>query len=269
MKKWQIIGSGRVVDGSHDNIAIVRSATISQKYKIITFTFHREITEQTISVFLDIDTDGVKRTVKFNITHCTCEKFPWIFLEFSTNFYGMKIIFCFWKDDAIKFDLNLCWGVFMQWFVVAVPHENTSLRFCRKNKDEPKMHLDTTLFYCHQNILIFHKQHEIFFAFITVNHHVNFLQLPQRPQTPLSRTQKQTRVILTHNKYHIVQKLLLKRQKMKHLRWLNLRLRDWQLSQSHRNWRSEKKCHLQRYFLGWEMTKFWHRKNLFCENLKK
>jgi len=67
----ELVGTGRISDGSHDNALMIRSATISQKYKIITFTFHKEITEQIVSVHLEIDKDGSKNSVKFNISHCT------------------------------------------------------------------------------------------------------------------------------------------------------------------------------------------------------
>lgn len=40
-----LVGSGSITDGSHDNANLVRTATISQKFKIMTLTFHRNITK--------------------------------------------------------------------------------------------------------------------------------------------------------------------------------------------------------------------------------
>lgn len=39
----EIVGGATITDGSHDNVELVRTATISQKFKIMTLTFHRSI----------------------------------------------------------------------------------------------------------------------------------------------------------------------------------------------------------------------------------
>lgn len=39
----EIVGTATITDGSHDNAELVRTATISQKFKIMTLTFHRSI----------------------------------------------------------------------------------------------------------------------------------------------------------------------------------------------------------------------------------
>ncbi|PRP75089.1 hypothetical protein PROFUN_03925 [Planoprotostelium fungivorum] len=67
----EVIGTGRVSDGSHDNIVLIRSSTISQKHKIITFTFHKNIQRQSASVEINIDKDGSKLQLRFNISHVT------------------------------------------------------------------------------------------------------------------------------------------------------------------------------------------------------
>jgi UDP-N-acetylglucosamine-lysosomal-enzyme len=36
-----IVGEGVITDGSHDNADLIRTATISQKHKVMTLTFHR------------------------------------------------------------------------------------------------------------------------------------------------------------------------------------------------------------------------------------
>jgi Stealth protein CR2, conserved region 2/Stealth protein CR3, conserved region 3/Stealth protein CR4, conserved region 4/Stealth protein CR1, conserved region 1/LNR domain len=63
------VGDNRIVDGSHDNADLVRTATISQRHKIMTLTFHRNIAYQTIAISVTYELeDGVPIQIPFNIT---------------------------------------------------------------------------------------------------------------------------------------------------------------------------------------------------------
>eukprot|EP01117_Protostelium_nocturnum_P010349 TRINITY_DN3721_c0_g1_i2.p1 TRINITY_DN3721_c0_g1~~TRINITY_DN3721_c0_g1_i2.p1 ORF type:complete len:1019 (-),score=326.23 TRINITY_DN3721_c0_g1_i2:164-3220(-) len=68
----KIIGKGKVLDGSHDNTELIRTATISQKHRIITLTFNRNIPSQLVTVEVNYQTeDGTKMDLLFNVTHST------------------------------------------------------------------------------------------------------------------------------------------------------------------------------------------------------
>jgi len=75
-----VVGNSSITDGSHDNSNLVRTATISQKYKIMTLTFHKDQPYQTVAISIAFDmiipvnhTMNVKRSVEksFNITLTT------------------------------------------------------------------------------------------------------------------------------------------------------------------------------------------------------
>ncbi|KAF2077558.1 hypothetical protein CYY_001176 [Polysphondylium violaceum] len=50
-----VVGNGSITDGSHDNSNLVRTATISQKYKIMTLTFHKNQPYQTVAISISYD----------------------------------------------------------------------------------------------------------------------------------------------------------------------------------------------------------------------
>jgi hypothetical protein len=58
----------RIVDGSHDNAVLVRTATISQKHKIMTLTFFPNIARQTVVISITAEINGVNTESVFNIT---------------------------------------------------------------------------------------------------------------------------------------------------------------------------------------------------------
>ena len=68
-----IVSDHRIVDGSHDNAELVRTATISQKHKIMTLTFHRNIARQMVAVSITYDDSGKNVEFTFNITAETIE----------------------------------------------------------------------------------------------------------------------------------------------------------------------------------------------------
>lgn len=49
------VGSSKILDGSHDNTDLVRTATISQKSKLMIMTFHRNVTAHNVSVVLSYE----------------------------------------------------------------------------------------------------------------------------------------------------------------------------------------------------------------------
>ncbi|EFA84682.1 putative glycophosphotransferase [Heterostelium album PN500] len=71
----QLVGEATITDGSHDNAVLVRTATISQKNKIMTLTFHHNIPYQSVSISISYETgsgDTKKTFTKdFNITLST------------------------------------------------------------------------------------------------------------------------------------------------------------------------------------------------------
>ncbi|GAM17280.1 hypothetical protein SAMD00019534_004550 [Acytostelium subglobosum LB1] len=57
-----LVLDGTITDGSHDNAVLVRTATISQKHKIMTLTFHQKIAFQVVSISISYDTTGTTFT---------------------------------------------------------------------------------------------------------------------------------------------------------------------------------------------------------------
>ncbi|KYQ88805.1 putative glycophosphotransferase [Tieghemostelium lacteum] len=67
-----LIQNSTITDGSHDNSDIVRTATISQKYKIMTLVFRQNITRQNVSISVSYEgTDKKPIEKSFNITIST------------------------------------------------------------------------------------------------------------------------------------------------------------------------------------------------------
>jgi hypothetical protein len=48
----RLVGTNDITEGFHNNPTVIRTATISQKLKIMSFTFHRNITEQLVEIYL-------------------------------------------------------------------------------------------------------------------------------------------------------------------------------------------------------------------------
>jgi hypothetical protein len=59
----EVVGEGKITDGSHDNEVIVRTATISQKSKLMTLTFHRNISTQNVMISVEFELDGTRSLV--------------------------------------------------------------------------------------------------------------------------------------------------------------------------------------------------------------
>eukprot|EP01113_Clastostelium_recurvatum_P003511 TRINITY_DN1152_c0_g1_i5.p1 TRINITY_DN1152_c0_g1~~TRINITY_DN1152_c0_g1_i5.p1 ORF type:complete len:1635 (-),score=329.21 TRINITY_DN1152_c0_g1_i5:43-4947(-) len=68
-----IVQNGTITDGSHDNSNLVRTATISQKHKIMTLTFHRNVTRQDVmlSISAEIPREGGNKTLVEHTFNCT------------------------------------------------------------------------------------------------------------------------------------------------------------------------------------------------------
>lgn len=66
-----IVRDGKIVDGSHDNAALIRTATISQKNKVMTLTFHRNITRQDVSISITVEFNNSHEETIFNLTAST------------------------------------------------------------------------------------------------------------------------------------------------------------------------------------------------------
>lgn len=62
------------MDGSHDNAQLVRTATISQKYKIMTLTFFPNVPRQNVSISITAEINGVNQDFQFNVTAGTLMK---------------------------------------------------------------------------------------------------------------------------------------------------------------------------------------------------
>jgi hypothetical protein len=56
------------VDGNHDNADLVRTATISQKFKTMTLTLHRNVPTQTVSISIVHGEGDTKIETIFNVT---------------------------------------------------------------------------------------------------------------------------------------------------------------------------------------------------------
>mmetsp|Transcript_29765 Transcript_29765/g.41873 ORF Transcript_29765/g.41873 Transcript_29765/m.41873 type:complete len:1134 (-) Transcript_29765:66-3467(-) len=58
----------KITDGSHDNAVLVRTATISQKHKIMTLTFHRNVTRQLVGISISVENNGETIEYAFNVS---------------------------------------------------------------------------------------------------------------------------------------------------------------------------------------------------------
>ncbi|GAM23564.1 hypothetical protein SAMD00019534_067390 [Acytostelium subglobosum LB1] len=71
----KLVGDASITDGTHDNVLLVRTASISQKHKMMTLTFHHNITFQNVSISITFEkgtgTEKVSITKDFNITLST------------------------------------------------------------------------------------------------------------------------------------------------------------------------------------------------------
>jgi hypothetical protein len=63
-----IVRDGKIIDGSHDNAVLIRTATISQKNKVMTLTFHRNITQQDVSISITVEFNKTQEETVFNLT---------------------------------------------------------------------------------------------------------------------------------------------------------------------------------------------------------
>ncbi|KAK5580536.1 hypothetical protein RB653_000556 [Dictyostelium firmibasis] len=79
-----LIGDGIITDGSHDNAVLVRTATISQKYKIMTLTFHKDKEYQNIAVSITFDVTS-KKQKNTSITTTTTTKTNTTTLDSTSN----------------------------------------------------------------------------------------------------------------------------------------------------------------------------------------
>jgi UDP-N-acetylglucosamine-lysosomal-enzyme len=66
-----IIGNNTITDGSHDNGEIVRTATISQRHKIMVLTFHRDQPRQQVLLSVTYDDNANQTEITWNITVTT------------------------------------------------------------------------------------------------------------------------------------------------------------------------------------------------------
>jgi hypothetical protein len=59
------VNNRRLVDANHDNAALVRTATISQRHKVMVLTFHRKQEGQTVTILLELQgDDGSQQTME-------------------------------------------------------------------------------------------------------------------------------------------------------------------------------------------------------------
>jgi len=65
-----IIGNNTITDGSHDNGELVRTATISQKHKVMVLTFHRDQPHQQVLLSVTYS-NGTDIEISWNITLAT------------------------------------------------------------------------------------------------------------------------------------------------------------------------------------------------------
>eukprot|EP01119_Soliformovum_irregulare_P013098 TRINITY_DN3457_c0_g1_i1.p1 TRINITY_DN3457_c0_g1~~TRINITY_DN3457_c0_g1_i1.p1 ORF type:complete len:1204 (-),score=445.63 TRINITY_DN3457_c0_g1_i1:46-3657(-) len=66
-----VVGTNKIVDGIHDASTIIRTATISQKYKIMTMTFFRNVSKENVGVQISYESGADRIDVHFNITIAT------------------------------------------------------------------------------------------------------------------------------------------------------------------------------------------------------
>ncbi|KAL6078212.1 N-acetylglucosamine-1-phosphate transferase subunits alpha and beta [Balamuthia mandrillaris] len=60
-----LVHEARIVDGSHEDSDLIRSATISQKHKLMTLTFHRNVTRQDVAISIKTSENDVE--TEYNI----------------------------------------------------------------------------------------------------------------------------------------------------------------------------------------------------------
>jgi hypothetical protein len=58
------VNNRRLVDANHDNAALVRTATISQRHKVMVLTFHRQQAGQTVTILLELQRDGSQQNME-------------------------------------------------------------------------------------------------------------------------------------------------------------------------------------------------------------
>jgi hypothetical protein len=63
-----IVGKNQIVDASHDNSKVVRTATISQKYKLMTLTFYPRMPRQNVAISITHKVGSEEIETTFNIT---------------------------------------------------------------------------------------------------------------------------------------------------------------------------------------------------------
>lgn len=63
----------KIIEGSFDNSKIIRTATISQKNKLLILTFKRNIPQQNATISLVFNENGEETEISFNITIQTAE----------------------------------------------------------------------------------------------------------------------------------------------------------------------------------------------------
>jgi len=63
-----VVGDHKIVDGSHDNADLVRTATISQKHKIMTLTFHREVPRKVVVISITHEAGTQRLDTVFNVS---------------------------------------------------------------------------------------------------------------------------------------------------------------------------------------------------------
>jgi len=63
-----VVGEHKIIDGSHDNADLVRTATISQKHKIMTLTFHRDVPRKVVVISITHEVGTEKFDTVFNVS---------------------------------------------------------------------------------------------------------------------------------------------------------------------------------------------------------
>ena len=63
-----MVGSNKITDGSHDNADLIRTATISQKHKIMTLTINQKAKNRNASISISFESESSVVEFTFNIT---------------------------------------------------------------------------------------------------------------------------------------------------------------------------------------------------------
>lgn len=69
-----VVEQHKITDGSHDNAVLVRTATISQKHKLMTLTFHHNTPRQSVAISVSHET-AKDHSVDFTF-NCTADSRP-------------------------------------------------------------------------------------------------------------------------------------------------------------------------------------------------